>query len=94
MTNLTIPSKNVRVPEQARQAVDNHEDVLVVSRGRARFVLLNAEDYALVSPILEKHRQGQPSPVEALLTADDLAILAEETDEADLLAEGMLESWS
>ena len=52
---------------------------------------LDPDDYALVSPMLERHRAGRPISVEKLLTDDDFAIIREEsTDAAD---DGILEAW-
>jgi PHD/YefM family antitoxin component YafN of YafNO toxin-antitoxin module len=92
MTTVTVPASQVRVPNEAREAVNQREPVTVMSHQRSQYVILHPDDYALVSPILECNRAGRPISVERLLTDDDFAIMREElSDAAD---EGVLESWA
>ena len=67
MTPFTINASSVRLPEDARAALENHRDVQVVSHRRPRYVLVNADDYALISPLLDRVRRGAPMPIEDLL---------------------------
>lgn len=91
MTTLTVSASTVRVPDEARQAIDDRTPVTVVSYSRPRFVLLHPDDFALVAPLLERAHEGRPIPVEQLLTNDDFEILREEGDSGLGLA--VLESW-
>jgi len=65
--------------------------VTVVSHKRSQYVILHPDDYAVVAPILERHRAGRPIPVERLLTDDDFAIIRDEC--SDTVDDGILESW-
>jgi non-homologous end joining protein Ku len=91
MTALTVPASQVRVPSEARDAVDRREVVTVVSHKRSQYVILHPDDFAVVSPMLERHRSGRPIPVERLLTDDDFAIIRDES--AEQPDAGILETW-
>lgn len=92
MTDITVPAARVRVPEDVRRAVERRSPVTVTDRDRSAYVILHPADYALVSPMLEQRRRGFPIPIEQLLTADDLAVMAMDDDD-DVVADGILESW-
>jgi hypothetical protein len=85
MTPKTVHAKDVRMPSAARQAVARHEPVQVVSHSQPQYVLLHFEDFELVAPLLERRRAGRPVPLNDLLTEDDFAFLAEESED-DALA--------
>jgi hypothetical protein len=91
VTPFTINASSVRLPEDARIALDNHRDVQVVAHRRPRYFLINADDYALISPLLDRVRQGTPLPIEDLLDDDDFAIIAELEAEDEGLLFGALE---
>ena len=65
----------------------------VVAHRRPRYVLVNADDYALISPLLDRVRRGAPVPIEDLLDDDDFAIIAELEAEDEGLLCGALEAW-
>jgi PHD/YefM family antitoxin component YafN of YafNO toxin-antitoxin module len=93
MTTVTIRAGDVRLPQEARRAVERHDPVTVTERDRSAYVIINAEDFAYVSPLLEQRRRGLPVPIEQLLTDEDYAVLA--LDEAeDAVAGGIAESWN
>ena len=92
VTLFTINASSVRLPEDARLALESHRDVQVVAHRRPRYVLVNADDYALISPLLERVRQGAPLPIEDLLDDDDFAIIAELEAEDEGLLFGALEA--
>jgi hypothetical protein len=46
----TVKAEEVRIPKRAREAVANHEDVIVLNRERPAFVIVNPED----------RRRGEP----------------------------------
>jgi hypothetical protein len=92
MTAVTVAASDVRVPEEARRAVEARRPVQVVAHERPRYVILHPADYAFVSSVLERHHQGRPVPIERLLTDDDFAVLAEDSDGE--LATDLLETWS
>jgi PHD/YefM family antitoxin component YafN of YafNO toxin-antitoxin module len=91
MSAVTVPASSVRVPSEAREALSQREAVTVVAHKRSQYVILHPDDYAVVSPMLERHRAGRPIPVERLLTEDDFAIIREESNAAP--DDGILESW-
>ena len=91
MTPFTINAGSVRLPEDARAALENHRDVQVVAHRRPRYVLVNADDYALISPLLDRVRRGAPVPIEDLLD-DDFAIVAELEAEDEGLLFGALKA--
>jgi hypothetical protein len=91
VTPFTINASSVRLPEDARIALESHRDVQVVAHRRPRYVLINADDYALISPLLDRVRQGTPLPIEDLLDDDDFAIIAELEAEDEGLLFGALE---
>ena len=92
MTPFTINASSVRLPEDARAALENHRDVQVVAHRRPRYVLVNADDYALISPLLDRVRRGAPLPIEDLLDDDDFAIIAELEAEDEGLVFSALEA--
>jgi PHD/YefM family antitoxin component YafN of YafNO toxin-antitoxin module len=92
VTPFTINASSVRLPEVARAALENHRDVQVVVHRRPRYVLVNADDYALISPLLDRVRRGAPVPIEDLLDDDDFAIIAELEAEDEGLLFGALEA--
>ena len=75
---VTVPATQVRIPPHAKDALARHEPVVVVKHERPSFVLISADAYALVGPLLERHRAGRPVPIEDLLTEEDLEVLAPE----------------
>ena len=86
VTPFIINASSVRLPEDARLALESHRDVQVVAHRRPRYVLVNADDYALISPLLDRVRHGTPLPIEDLLDDDDFAIIAElEAEDEGLL---------
>lgn len=74
----TVPATQVRIPRQAKDALARHEPVVVLKHERPSFVLISAEAYSLVAPLLERNRAGRPVPIEDLLTEEDLEVLAPE----------------
>lgn len=45
----TIRAEEVRIPRRAREAVARHEEVVVVNRERAAFVIVNPDDHRTAS---------------------------------------------
>ena len=95
MSTMTVRAGDVRLPREAREAVDQREPVTVTDHDRPAFVILHPDDYAYASPLLERRRQGLPVPIERLLTDEDLAVIAmDASDDDDAVAEGIQESWN
>ena len=93
MTPVTVNASRVRVPEDARLALESHRDVRVVAHDKLRFVIVNADDYALISPLLDRVRRGAPLPIDELLDDDDYAVIADLEEEDADLAVGILGAW-
>ncbi|MBO0684871.1 MAG: hypothetical protein J2P45_17100 [Candidatus Dormibacteraeota bacterium] len=72
----TVSATQVRIPREAKDALARHDPVVVLKHERPSFVLISAETYSLVEPLLERHRAGRPVPIEDLLTEEDLEVLA------------------
>jgi len=53
----TIRAEDIRIPRHAREAVARHEQVTVMNRERAAFVIMHPDDTAAVSP---PARRGRP----------------------------------
>ena len=53
----TIKAEDVRIPRWARDAVDHHEDVVVVNRERPAYVIVHPDDHA---PTSAGSRRGRP----------------------------------
>lgn len=90
---VVVPSREVRMPRQARDAVAKHRPVEVRHHDKPAYYLLHADDYALVEALLDRHRSGLPVPVGDLLTDDDLAVLAEERELDAGLDRSILATW-
>jgi PHD/YefM family antitoxin component YafN of YafNO toxin-antitoxin module len=93
LSAVIVPSKDVRLPRQARDAVSKHRPVEVRNHDKPTYYVLHADDYALVEGLLERHHRGLPVPVGELLTDDDFAVLAEEREFDGGLDRGILSSW-
>ena len=93
MTPLVVQATEVRIPPRARKAIERHREVRVLAHDTPRYVIMHPDDYALVSPLLERVRRGLPVPITDLLDDDDFALLDEYNREDHDLAEGVLESW-
>jgi len=90
---VSITGSEIRLPEQAREALERREHVSVEVHRRPRWVVLPAEDYELVRPLFERRRRGKPIPVSQLLDDDDLAIIEYERERDAGVAWDVLESW-
>jgi hypothetical protein len=53
----TIRADDVRIPRGARDAVANHEEVVVLNRDRPTMVIVNPDDHSRASGVL---RRGRP----------------------------------
>jgi PHD/YefM family antitoxin component YafN of YafNO toxin-antitoxin module len=92
MTTFTVRAGDIRLPREAREALDQREPVTVTDHDRPAFVILHPDDYAFASPLLERRRHGLPVPIERLLTDEDLTVLG--MDDDDFVGDGILESWN
>lgn len=90
---VVVPGREVRLPRQARDAVAKHRPVEVRNHEKAAYYVLHADDYALVEPLLARHRRGLPIPVADLLTDDDFDVFAEERERDAGLDAGILAAW-
>lgn len=91
--SVVVPGREVRLPQDARDAVRQHRPVEVQSHGKPVFYIVDPDAFATVAPILERRRRGEPVPVTDLLTDDDFAVLAEERERDAGLDAGVLADW-
>jgi hypothetical protein len=76
---VTIKAEEVRIPRWAREAVSQHEDVVVVNRERAAYVIVHPDDRGATAHSL---RRGRP-------LRDALALLAQAAPPDPAFAEDM-----
>jgi PHD/YefM family antitoxin component YafN of YafNO toxin-antitoxin module len=74
MRVVEVPSSEVRLSASAAEALATDRAVVVTRYGRRSHVVLNADQFALVEPLLELLQSGGPVPAELLMTEDDLAL--------------------
>ena len=85
MKIVEVAAKNVRLPGEALEALDERSIVAVTHYGRRRHVILAEDDFALVEPLLELLLEGAALPAEMLMTKEDIALeraLAEDREPA------------
>ena len=75
----TIKAEEVRIPRWAREAVSQHEDVVVVNRERPAYVIVHPDD----------HRATARSPRRGRPLQDALALLAQAAPPDPTFAEDM-----
>jgi hypothetical protein len=75
----TIKAEEVRIPRWAREAVSQHEDVVVVNRERPAYVIVHPDDHGAVG---RSPRRGRP-------LRDALALLAQAAPPDAAFAEDM-----
>ncbi len=75
----TIKAEEVRIPRWAREAVSQHEDVVVVNRERPAYVIVHPDDHRGTTHL---PRRGRP-------LRDALALLAQAAPPDPAFAEDM-----
>jgi hypothetical protein len=83
MAPVEVPAHEVRLSKRAAAALADFQTVAVTRYGRRSHVVVSAERFALVEPLLELLDDGVVVPVEMLLTTADLELerlLAEDRD--------------
>jgi hypothetical protein len=78
-TMARIKAEEVRIPRWAREAVSRHEDVVVVNRERAAYVIVHPDDHRAAA---HPPRRGRP-------LRDALALLAQAAPPDRAFAEDM-----
>jgi hypothetical protein len=76
---VRIKAEEVRIPRRAREAVSRHEDVVVVNRERAAYVIVHPDDHGAAA---HPPRRGRP-------LRDALALLAQAAPPDPAFAEDM-----
>lgn len=71
---LEIRAHEVRLPERAIEALAGGGAVVITRYGRRQQVLLSAEQFSLVEPLLDLLREGASVSPELLLTAADIEL--------------------
>ncbi|MGH3110381.1 MAG: hypothetical protein ACRDQT_05625 [Gaiellaceae bacterium] len=74
MAPVEVPAHEVRLSKRAAAALAERRTVVVTRYGRRSHVVVSAERFALVEPLLELLDDGVVVPVELLLTTSDLEL--------------------
>lgn len=83
MPEIAIKAEDLRLPSEAREALDDGGRVLITRYGKPTSALLSIEAYELVAPLLELIEEGAVVSPEMLMTKDDIALahdLAHDTE--------------
>ena len=72
MRVVELPATDVRLSASAAQALSTEVPVVVTRYGRRSHVVLSAEQFALIEPLLELLAEGAAVPAELLMSEDDL----------------------
>jgi hypothetical protein len=71
---IELPATAVRLSGSATKALADECPVVVTRYGRRAHVVLSADQFALVEPLLELLEEGRAVPAELLMTNDDLEL--------------------
>ena len=74
MAMVEVPAHEVRLSKRASAALADLQSVAVTRYGRRSHVVVSAERFALVEPLLELLDGGVTVPFELLLTTSDLEL--------------------
>jgi PHD/YefM family antitoxin component YafN of YafNO toxin-antitoxin module len=74
MRVVELPATDVRLSPSAAEALSTDVPVVVTRYGRRAHVVLSAEQFALIEPLLELLEEGRAVPAELLMTEDDLEL--------------------
>lgn len=71
---LEVPSREIRLPARAVEALAAHRPVAVTRYGRRLHVLLTEEQFSLLEPLLELLQEGATVSPELLRSAEDIEL--------------------
>lgn len=74
MTEIEVKAEDLRLPTEARCALQEGRRVLITRYGKPTSALLSYEAYRLVAPLLELIEEGANVSPEMLMTKDDIAL--------------------
>jgi hypothetical protein len=77
MPEIAIRAEELRLPAEAREALEDGDRVLITRYGKPMSALLSYEAYSLVAPLLELIEEGAVVSPEMLMTKDDIALARE-----------------
>ena len=83
MTEIAIKAEDLRLPTEAREALEDGACVLITRYGKPTSALLKFETYALVAPLLELIEAGVVVSPEMLMTTDDIALARDLADDTE-----------
>lgn len=91
MTEIAIKAEDLRLPSDARAALEDGARVLITRYGKPTGALLSYETYTLVAPLLELIEAGAVVSPELLMTTDDIELAQDlATDDESTEAEQAL----
>lgn len=74
MQTVELAATDVRLSGSAAEALADARPVVVTRYGKRSHVILTADQFALVEPLLELLEEGRTVPAELLMTNDDLEL--------------------
>jgi hypothetical protein len=74
MAEIAIRAEDLRLPAEARGALEDGDRVLITRYGKPTSALLSYKAYSLVAPLLELLEEGVVVSPEMLMTKDDIAL--------------------
>jgi hypothetical protein len=83
MTEIAIKAEDLRLPAEARDALEGGACVLITRYGKPTSALLKFETYALVAPLLELIQAGVVISPEMLMTIDDIELARDLADDTE-----------
>jgi hypothetical protein len=94
MKEIAIKAEDLRLPAEARDALEGGACVLITRYGKPTSALLKFETYALVAPLLELIEAGVVVSPEMLMTKDDIALARDLADDTETTSaeEAMIEA--
>ncbi|MEX2196648.1 MAG: hypothetical protein WD844_15315 [Thermoleophilaceae bacterium] len=83
MKAFPIPSRDVRLPRRALEALAEGRAVAVTRYGKTEHVVLAERQYAQVAPLLEALEEGVSVSPELLMTRSDVELARELADDRE-----------
>lgn len=81
MSEIAIKAEDLRLPSEAREALDGGGRVLITRYGKPTSALLNIATYEMMAPLLDLIEEGAVVSPEMLMTKDDIALARDLADD-------------
>ncbi|HLH14041.1 MAG TPA: hypothetical protein VKV16_04575 [Solirubrobacteraceae bacterium] len=90
----TVKADEVRIPRRARDAVANHEEVVVLNRERPAFLIVHPDDHRRAVPIRQSRRLGDALALLADAATPDPAFAADMETVLDSVGAAPSDPWA